>query len=819
MLFHGTYLYMLRGRYSAKYAVHEDPGSVWSVIEFFDFGAIATDLVVAGPAEVFKGKAYVPLKNSQSGVLDRFMELDTVSTTTVEVQDLAISGTPTTGTWTATFDGKTSATIAIDATAAIVQTTLRAIPGLQKVIVTRSGSTPNFTYTVTMTAAPGALATTSPPQLTAADTFDVGGVTPSTTTAGTSDQWDRGPEAKEAGSFTLWQHPISGPVLVKAKDNTVALVSSDPMVAGNWGTDFEVGDTGQDITALASYGRDLVAGKADGLLYTFDTQANAIPVPDVGGQADSEAWIGMKTVFGHLLAPLDTAFWRWRPGAARLVGPEQEGYLDGSRTEGWGKVMDVCKYGVQTFYTVADNFNGKGAVCSLLPGEARGPLTPHMHHLLTTPVETCAVLELAGRPTSPVAANTVVDDAAVGTIAWQNPSNASGSEDAYATAAVGTSHYLKATLAADTRVPTDATVTGVEVLIERSAINDFPYTFPFDFGLNVTDNIVRLVRGGTVVGDDKASGDQWPGMDVVRSYGGSTDLWGTTLTPAQVNASDFGVVLSATVTVAQARVDQIRITVHYTTSGASDPAHFLAVIVIDAARTRATPHIYKLPRAGLSVANDPNISRAIDHAEFRTSRYANPGREVQKTWRAVEFDVELSPQTNTPGFQMFASIEDGADFQLQTDAEASSPAGATFLTSGFKRVFFPLTSAVGRWMQLVPRVPTISGQEVGVAVTLRDIVVRGSFRVESTDGMVAVVRLQEGHTYPDAGHERRTSKQQRLDLEALADPESAPVAYRSPDSRSGHCEVTGVSMREVRFKGKEASEWVSVVRFRKAPYG
>lgn len=42
---------------------------------------------------------------------------------------------------------------------------------------------------------------------------------------------------------------------------------------------------------------------------------------------------------------------------------------------------------------------------------------------------------------------TLADDAAVGTVAWSNPSNAASSNDSYATAsgAGGTTHYLKAT--------------------------------------------------------------------------------------------------------------------------------------------------------------------------------------------------------------------------------------------------------------------------------------------------------------------------------------------------------------------------------------
>jgi hypothetical protein len=56
----------------------------------------------------------------------------------------------------------------------------------------------------------------------------------------------------------------------------------------------------------------------------------------------------------------------------------------------------------------------------------------------------------------------------------------------------------------------------------------------------------------------------WLTEYAVRTYGGDSDLWGLTLSPAEVNAVDFGVVLSAAYfDFDQARIDDISITVHY----------------------------------------------------------------------------------------------------------------------------------------------------------------------------------------------------------------------------------------------------------------
>ena len=85
--------------------------------------------------------------------------IDTFKTTAdsgqVKAQTFAISGTPTGGTYTLTFTGTRYATqtitLAYNATAATVQTAIRALTGLgfSLTTVTASGTTPNFTHTIT----------------------------------------------------------------------------------------------------------------------------------------------------------------------------------------------------------------------------------------------------------------------------------------------------------------------------------------------------------------------------------------------------------------------------------------------------------------------------------------------------------------------------------------------------------------------------------------------------------------------------------------------------------------------------------------------
>ncbi len=101
---------------------------------------------------------------------------------TNEVQTATISGGPTGGSFTLTFNGATTAAIAFNAAAADVQSALEALGtiGAGGVSVTGSAGGP---YTVTFVGARGA---TNQPQMTAAHTF-TGGTSPSIAVATTTE--------------------------------------------------------------------------------------------------------------------------------------------------------------------------------------------------------------------------------------------------------------------------------------------------------------------------------------------------------------------------------------------------------------------------------------------------------------------------------------------------------------------------------------------------------------------------------------------------------------------------------------------------------
>lgn len=178
----------------------------------------------------------------------------TVKVTNVEVQTIAITGTPTGGYYTLLWtnaDGDTTATdiLAYNASSATVQAALREIPGLESVTVAESGTTPNLTHTVTFTGKGGNVSEfTSDNHLTGGTPV----ITHATTTSGTAQVFAGGKaleldsdgaqlttmyqrltglEAQTAYAFSLWAIadvvPAAGRITVDLIDGVSGTVIRD----------------------------------------------------------------------------------------------------------------------------------------------------------------------------------------------------------------------------------------------------------------------------------------------------------------------------------------------------------------------------------------------------------------------------------------------------------------------------------------------------------------------------------------------------------------------------------------------------------------
>ncbi len=149
---------------------------------------------------------------------------------------------------------------------------------------------------------------------------------------------------------------------------------------------------------------------------------------------------------------------------------------------------------------------------------------------------------------------------------WVNVPNVKAADGAYA---VGTSHGAVndttgqlQTTGYNFSIPSGATVKGFIVEVSRS------YTFVSGFNQGAYDLNLQMVKAGSPAGSNKATLTIYTTSQVTATYGSSTDLWGTTWAPSDVNASNFGFSYSAQSNdsgTQNINVDFIRITVYYST--------------------------------------------------------------------------------------------------------------------------------------------------------------------------------------------------------------------------------------------------------------
>ena len=153
--------------------------------------------------------------------------------------------------------------------------------------------------------------------------------------------------------------------------------------------------------------------------------------------------------------------------------------------------------------------------------------------------------------------------AGTGTVDWSGPGNIIAVDTSYATADLSgtglfTSRYLEGTNYGFA-IPSAATIDGIQVSIGRFENQQGPQN-------DVRDTVVRLIKNGNITGDNKAdTGTDWPTTNTAATYGSTSDLWGVSWTPEDINASNFGVALAVNSDSNRvASVDYMQITVTYT---------------------------------------------------------------------------------------------------------------------------------------------------------------------------------------------------------------------------------------------------------------
>ena len=135
----------------------------------------------------------------------------------------------------------------------------------------------------------------------------------------------------------------------------------------------------------------------------------------------------------------------------------------------------------------------------------------------------------------------------------------------YSTASSDVGAYIKATNFGFA-IPGTATIDGVEMRYRRREVSGTD---------NVSTSRCRIIKGGTIHSANVSTMNtsEWAqagseaGSETITE-GGPTNLWGVTLTPSDVNASDFGIAISPDMsgTTPDARIDFIQVDVYYTES-------------------------------------------------------------------------------------------------------------------------------------------------------------------------------------------------------------------------------------------------------------
>jgi|SRR6478735_8151661 len=136
------------------------------------------------------------------------------------------------------------------------------------------------------------------------------------------------------------------------------------------------------------------------------------------------------------------------------------------------------------------------------------------------------------RAVGPLTGSVVANDASISGGVWAGLNNLQSVDGLVSSASAlfigGTSEYLTISNFGFS-VPSNATIEGVEITmrVKSSGL----------FGTSVTDNSIKLIKRGAIQGEDGASDFSWPTSFVNHTVGGSSDMWGSSFRPADVNAS------------------------------------------------------------------------------------------------------------------------------------------------------------------------------------------------------------------------------------------------------------------------------------------
>jgi len=181
-------------------------------------------------------------------------------------------------------------------------------------------------------------------------------------------------------------------------------------------------------------------------------------------------------------------------------------------------------------------------------------------------------------PTTTQGGTTFTSDNAVCVFGFNNTGNVSASDNQYTSANAlaflfsGNTEYLKIT-GFNFSIPTTAVICGISMVMEARATG-------ITILATVNDNDIRLVKNGSVTGNNQAKSGNWPSSKTQITYGNNSSLWGAFLTPLDVNSSQFGIAISAKINGLVGVLPSVQIYYVSLTFITACPVHFRYLSVI-----------------------------------------------------------------------------------------------------------------------------------------------------------------------------------------------------------------------------------------------
>ena len=149
---------------------------------------------------------------------------------------------------------------------------------------------------------------------------------------------------------------------------------------------------------------------------------------------------------------------------------------------------------------------------------------------------------------------------------WLTPDNIKAADTLYASTNVGKNTTSDVILGSNFRfsssdIPSGSTINGIEFVINR-------YSASANYLIDLT---LYLQLSASNVGNNLASATTWPSSVTTTTYGGATDMCGTSLTQANILDNSFGLQLnvynSDSSNAHMAYIDYFKIRVYYTAGG------------------------------------------------------------------------------------------------------------------------------------------------------------------------------------------------------------------------------------------------------------